>query len=64
MTADFTGHEALYIVAPDTMVDTPSHELHELHYPNVSLRGDLTGRRGFFDCTKAEKLLGWSHDAD
>ena len=64
VTADFAGHEAFYIVAPETMVDTPSLELHERHYPNVPVRGDLSGHRGFFDCTKAQRILGWSHDDD
>jgi UDP-glucose 4-epimerase len=62
VTADFTGHHAFYIVAPETMVDTPSLELHRRHYPDVPLRGDLSGNRGFFDCTRAEEILGWRHD--
>lgn len=62
VTEDFTGHHEFYIVAPETMVDTPSHELRRLHYPDVPVRGDLSGHRGFFDCTKAEEILGWSHD--
>jgi hypothetical protein len=51
-----------YIVAPETMVDTPSLELKERHYPGVEVRGDLSGNRGFFDCRKAEELLGWTHE--
>ena len=62
VTADITGHHAFYIVAPETMVDTPSLELHRRHYPDVALRGDLSGNRGFFDCTQAEEILGWKHD--
>lgn len=57
------GHEAFYIVAPDTMVETPSLELHARFYPDVPVRGDLSGNRGFFDCAKAVELLGWEHDA-
>lgn len=63
VTADFTGHEVVYIVAPETMVDTPSLELAARHYPEVPIRGDLTGNRGFFDCAKAAAILGWDHDA-
>lgn len=63
LTAPFTGHEAFYIIAPDTMMDTPSLELAEQFFPDVPLRGDLPANSGFFDCGKAERLLGWEHDA-
>jgi nucleoside-diphosphate-sugar epimerase len=63
VTAEFTGHHEFYIVAPETMVDTPSLELCRSHYPDVPIRGDMSGNRGFFDCTRAEEILGWRHDA-
>jgi nucleoside-diphosphate-sugar epimerase len=62
LTADYRGHEVFYIVAPDTMVDTPSLELKQQHFPDVAVRGDLSGNPSFFDSTKAERLLGWKHD--
>ncbi|MBT8211770.1 MAG: NAD(P)-dependent oxidoreductase [Acidimicrobiia bacterium] len=62
VTVDFEGHEALYIVAPTTMVDTPSLELREKYYPDVSLRADLPANAGFYDCSRAEEILGWSHN--
>lgn len=62
VTVPLAGHQVFYIVAPETMVDTPSLELKERHYPEVEVRGDLTGNRGFFDCSKARELLGWSHE--
>ena len=62
VTGDFEGHETFLIVAPETMVDTPSLELAAEHYPEVPVLGDLSGTTGFFDCRKAESLLGWSHD--
>jgi nucleoside-diphosphate-sugar epimerase len=62
LTADFRGHEAFYIVAPDTMSETPSLELKQQFFPNVPVRGDLGANRGFFNCAKAERLLGWKHD--
>jgi UDP-glucose 4-epimerase len=62
LTADFRGHEAFYIVAPDTMSETPSLELKQQFFPNVPVRGDLSANRGFFNCAKAERLLGWKHD--
>ena len=64
LTADFTGHEVFYIVAPTTMMDAPSLELAQAVFPEVRVRGDLSGNRGFFDCSKAERLLGWKHDPD
>lgn len=61
LTADFTGHEVFYITAPDTVVDTPSLEMAQRFFPHVPIRGDLSGFRSFFDTSKAERLLGWSH---
>lgn len=61
LTADFSGHEPFYIVSPDTVVDEPSSRLAADHYPDASLRAQLAGNSGFFDCSKAERLLGWKH---
>ena len=63
LAADLNGHAAFYIAAPDTMMDTPSLELKQRYFPNVAVRGNLDGRSGFFDCSRAERLLGWRHDA-
>ncbi len=63
VTADLGGHERFYVVAPETMVDTPSLDLKAQYYPEVAVRGDLSGNRGFFDCRKAGEMLGWKHDA-
>jgi nucleoside-diphosphate-sugar epimerase len=62
LSADFAGHEAFYIVAPRTAAPEPSLELARRHYPETQLRGDLGGQRGFFDCSKAARLLGWRHE--
>jgi nucleoside-diphosphate-sugar epimerase len=62
LTPNFQGHEAFYIVAPDAMLDTPSLELARQYYPDVPVRCDLSGNRGFYNCAKAERLLGWKHD--
>lgn len=64
ITADFSGHEAFYIVASDTMMNNASLELKEQYYPNISVQGDLSENKGFFNCQKAERLLGWQHDID
>jgi UDP-glucose 4-epimerase len=62
ITADFSGHEVFYIVAPDTTMSEPSLDLARQHYPDTPIRGDLSGHAGFFDCGKAERLLGWKHE--
>ncbi|MBC8336180.1 MAG: NAD(P)-dependent oxidoreductase [Anaerolineales bacterium] len=64
VTADFSGHEAFYIVASDTVMNIASLELKEQFYPNVSVQGDLSENKSFFDCQKAKRLLGWQHDTD
>lgn len=61
LTADFTGHEVFYIVAPHTVTPEPSLELARQHYPQTEIRGDLSDNTGFFNCAKAERLLGWKH---
>jgi UDP-glucose 4-epimerase len=62
LTADFRGHEVFYIVAPQTIMDVPSLDLAREFFPDVPVRGDLSGTRSFFDCSKAERWLGWKHD--
>ena len=62
LTSDFSGHEVFYIVAPLTTSYTHSLELAQTYFPGTPIRGDLSGFRGFFDCRKAERMLGWRHD--
>jgi UDP-glucose 4-epimerase len=62
LTANFRGHEVFQIMAAETVVETPSLELAQQHFPQVPIRGDLHGRRGLYDCSKAERLLGWQHE--
>lgn len=62
LTADFKGHEVFYIVAPITGLKKPTMELCQEFFPDVPVKGDLSGNRSFFDCSKAERLLGWKHD--
>jgi len=64
LTADFSGHEAFYVVAPETMMDVPSQDLKAEFYPDVPLHSELPDTAGFFDCTKAEQILGWSHHGE
>jgi nucleoside-diphosphate-sugar epimerase len=58
LQADFVGHEVFQIVEPDTMMSIPSPELALRFFPEVPIRGTLTGDQGFFDCSKARRMLG------
>jgi nucleoside-diphosphate-sugar epimerase len=58
----FVGHEVFYVVAPDTTHIRSSRELAAEYFPDVPIRGDLTGTASFFSSAKAERLLGWHHD--
>ena len=62
LPANFKGHEAFYIVAPDTTTDIPSLDLRQKFFSDVPLRTTLSGNQSFFDSSKAERLLGWKHD--
>lgn len=61
ITANFSGHEVFYIVAPRTVMEEDSLALARQHYPQTEIRSDLSGQRGFFNCAKAGRLLGWIH---
>jgi UDP-glucose 4-epimerase len=61
LTADFTGHEVFYIVAPSTVASEPSLQLARQHYPQTEIRADFSDHTGFFNCAKAMRLLGWQH---
>jgi UDP-glucose 4-epimerase len=58
----FKGHEAFYIVAPDTTADLPSLEVAARLFPGIPIKGDLSGHKAFFNSSKAERMLGWKHD--
>ncbi|THH28334.1 hypothetical protein EUX98_g5861 [Antrodiella citrinella] len=59
----WSGHEAFFITAPDTMLEESSMGLKERFWGDVPLKEGkrLVGNQGFFDCSKAERLLGWKH---
>jgi nucleoside-diphosphate-sugar epimerase len=61
LQASYLGHEAFYVVAPDTISDVPSLDLAAKFLPHVPIRGDLSGHRSFFSSEKAGRLLGWTH---
>ncbi|KAJ7227051.1 hypothetical protein GGX14DRAFT_347518 [Mycena pura] len=57
--------EAFLIVAPETTVDVDTIEIMREYWPNVPLKSgkSISGREGFFDCSKAKELLGWVHNS-
>ncbi|TCD64920.1 hypothetical protein EIP91_003456 [Steccherinum ochraceum] len=59
----WSGHEAFFITAEDTVLKVGSTELKEKFWPDVPMKEGKTldGRQGFFDCSKAGRLLGWVH---
>jgi nucleoside-diphosphate-sugar epimerase len=59
--AQFFGHEVFFIIASTTISDYPTLELAQHAYPHAEIRAALPGRTGFFDCSKAARLLGWVH---
>ena len=63
LEARFSGHEAFYIVAPDTTEETDSQALAARYYPDVKMKSMLEGRQSFFSAAKAERVLGWVHDS-
>ena len=63
LTATYSGHETFFIIAPDTVVDTPSAHLARQHWPHVPLVKEMPGVEGFYDCSKAARFLGWQHPA-
>lgn len=65
LTTGFSGHQAFYLVAPKTvMAGHPTAQLVAEYFPDVPLRHSLRGEEGLYDCSKAERLLGWRHPED
>lgn len=54
---DLGGCAIFNVVAADTCSPRPSSELRDRYFPDVPVRGDLSGHRSFFDSTKAERIL-------
>ncbi len=62
-SVEYKGHEAFFITAPEIAFDGDSKQLRETFWPNVPITTgkDVSGSKGFFDCSKARELLGWVH---
>jgi hypothetical protein len=53
--------EVFNIHAPTIVQDTASEELAKKYYPNVPIKGDSGGKKGFWSTEKAQEILGWEH---
>lgn len=60
LTADVRGAEVFYVVADRTASEVPSEELARRYFPDTPIRGDLSGQRGFYDCSPARDRLDWT----
>jgi len=60
MEYDKPGHEAFYIVAPNSFTVEPIEELMRKYYPgDYPFADHIRGDKSIVDCSKAERLLGW-----
>lgn len=57
----FDGHQVFYIVAPDSISETPSRDLAAQYFPEVLLKDGWGAYQSFFDSSKASQMLGWVH---
>jgi hypothetical protein len=59
------GHEVFFIAAPSAAAAEDIDILKQTYYPEVSWlvkeEKDMSHKTGFFNCEKAERLLGWVH---
>jgi nucleoside-diphosphate-sugar epimerase len=59
LEANFSGHGAFNICAPDTIMDTPTAELTERYLPQVQSVRKSDGRWSGYDTRKAETVLNF-----
>ena len=59
----WSGHERFFVTAPEIATNDDTMVLKQQFWPDVPIKPgfDLEGRKGFFDCSKAERLLDWVH---
>lgn len=57
LEADFSGHQAFNICAPDTIMDIPTGELIEKFLPAVKSVRQAAGRWSGYDTAKAERVI-------
>ncbi|CAE6407497.1 unnamed protein product [Rhizoctonia solani] len=64
LEVEWTGAEVIYIIGEEQCVlpeEGTTEELAKRYFPEAALRKKFGSQEGFFDCSKAERLLGWKH---
>jgi len=56
---DFTGHEPVFLSAPDTTCETPTAEVVDKRYPDADRRAEFGGHESLIETETAAELLGW-----
>jgi len=61
----WSGHERFFITAPDAAVDEDTQVLKDKYWPHVPVKEGKAHvlEQGYFDCSKAERILRWKHRA-
>lgn len=59
LEADLTGHEAMFVAAPDSFMPQPTAELVRQVYPDTEIRAGVEGRASPISSAKARRLLGY-----
>jgi hypothetical protein len=59
LEADFSGHQAFNICAPDTIMDTPTADLLAKYLPRLKTVRNSGGRWSAYETAKAERMLGF-----
>jgi len=59
LEANFAGHQAFNLCAPDTIINRPTAELAAKYLPQVQSVRKAAGRWSGYDAGKAEKMLGF-----
>jgi len=58
------GHETFFLVAPTIALQTSSMEMLAKTFPEAkTFTREIKGNDGFYDCSKAERMLGWTERA-
>jgi nucleoside-diphosphate-sugar epimerase len=60
LDADIQGADSFVIAAGDTVMRQPSRELMAAAFPDVPLRGEVSGNDTLLDITKARRVLGYN----
>jgi hypothetical protein len=59
-----SGHQAFFIISPKFGSDSGTVEMIDKWWPNAKRMRAIRNDEGLFDCSKAERMLGWIHDQD